>query len=151
MSVRVGINGFGRIGRNIMRAALSDKNIDFVAVNEVSLDIQRGEIFCLLGSSGCGNATGVAASGGPDPSSPYVRNDGSAVRSRQPLSATTVPPRVTATWGPNAIKTSCGWNILAIVVFSEHVILNGVSHWLYRTKCWEKCRPRDALQATQWA
>ena len=30
MAVRVGINGFGRIGRNIMRAALGDKNIDFV-------------------------------------------------------------------------------------------------------------------------
>ena len=28
MAVRVGINGFGRIGRNIMRAALGDKNID---------------------------------------------------------------------------------------------------------------------------
>ena len=33
MAVRVGINGFGRIGRNIMRAALGDKNIDFVPVN----------------------------------------------------------------------------------------------------------------------
>src|SRR3981189_3395135 len=36
MPVRVGINGFGRIGRNIMRAALGDKNIDFVAVNDVT-------------------------------------------------------------------------------------------------------------------
>ncbi|MEQ1731165.1 MAG: type I glyceraldehyde-3-phosphate dehydrogenase, partial [Vicinamibacterales bacterium] len=36
MAVRVGINGFGRIGRNIMRAALSDKNIDFVAVNDLT-------------------------------------------------------------------------------------------------------------------
>jgi glyceraldehyde 3-phosphate dehydrogenase len=36
MSVRVGINGFGRIGRNIMRAALGDKNIDFVAVNDLT-------------------------------------------------------------------------------------------------------------------
>src|SRR3954453_20981491 len=36
MSVRVGINGFGRIGRNIMRAALSDKNIDFIAVNDLT-------------------------------------------------------------------------------------------------------------------
>jgi glyceraldehyde 3-phosphate dehydrogenase len=32
----VGINGFGRIGRNIMRAALGDKNIDFVAVNDLT-------------------------------------------------------------------------------------------------------------------
>ncbi len=36
MSVRVGINGFGRIGRNIMRAALGDKNINFVAINDLT-------------------------------------------------------------------------------------------------------------------
>jgi glyceraldehyde 3-phosphate dehydrogenase len=36
MAIRVGINGFGRIGRNIMRAALTDKNIDFVAVNDIT-------------------------------------------------------------------------------------------------------------------
>jgi len=36
MSVKVGINGFGRIGRNIMRAAMADKNIDFVAVNDLT-------------------------------------------------------------------------------------------------------------------
>jgi len=36
MAVRVGINGFGRIGRNIMRAALDDRAIDFVAVNDLT-------------------------------------------------------------------------------------------------------------------
>jgi glyceraldehyde 3-phosphate dehydrogenase len=36
MAVRVGINGFGRIGRNIMRAALGDRNINFVAVNDLT-------------------------------------------------------------------------------------------------------------------
>jgi glyceraldehyde 3-phosphate dehydrogenase len=36
MGVRVGINGFGRIGRNIMRAALGAKDIDFVAVNDLT-------------------------------------------------------------------------------------------------------------------
>src|SRR5712672_2448599 len=36
MPVRVGINGFGRIGRNIMRAALGDQNIDFVAINDLT-------------------------------------------------------------------------------------------------------------------
>src|SRR5437016_7862779 len=36
MPVKVGINGFGRIGRNIMRAAMGDKNIDFVAVNDLT-------------------------------------------------------------------------------------------------------------------
>jgi glyceraldehyde 3-phosphate dehydrogenase len=36
MAVTVGINGFGRIGRNIMRAALGQKDIDFVAVNDLT-------------------------------------------------------------------------------------------------------------------
>ena len=36
MSVKVGINGFGRIGRNIFRTALGDKDIDFVAVNDIT-------------------------------------------------------------------------------------------------------------------
>jgi glyceraldehyde 3-phosphate dehydrogenase len=36
MAVKVGINGFGRIGRNIMRAALGDSDIDFVAVNDLT-------------------------------------------------------------------------------------------------------------------
>ena len=36
MAVKVGINGFGRIGRNIMRAALGDRSIDFVAVNDLT-------------------------------------------------------------------------------------------------------------------
>src|SRR5688572_14457738 len=36
MAVRVGINGFGRIGRNIMRAALGAKDVDFVAVNDLT-------------------------------------------------------------------------------------------------------------------
>ena len=36
MAVKVGINGFGRIGRNIMRAALGSKDVDFVAVNDLT-------------------------------------------------------------------------------------------------------------------
>jgi glyceraldehyde 3-phosphate dehydrogenase len=36
MAIKVGINGFGRIGRNIMRAALGSKDIDFVAVNDLT-------------------------------------------------------------------------------------------------------------------
>ena len=36
MAVKVGINGFGRIGRNIMRAAMGRKDIDFVAVNDLT-------------------------------------------------------------------------------------------------------------------
>ena len=36
MAIKVGINGFGRIGRNIMRTALDDKDIQFVAVNDIT-------------------------------------------------------------------------------------------------------------------
>src|SRR5271169_5470632 len=36
MAIKVGINGFGRIGRNVMRASLKDPNIEFVAVNDLT-------------------------------------------------------------------------------------------------------------------
>jgi len=36
MAIKVGINGFGRIGRNIMRAAMGSGEIDFVAVNDLT-------------------------------------------------------------------------------------------------------------------
>jgi len=36
MSVRVGINGFGRIGRNVFRASLSSREIEIVAVNDIT-------------------------------------------------------------------------------------------------------------------
>lgn len=36
MTIKVGVNGFGRIGRNLLRASLGDPNLDFVAVNDVT-------------------------------------------------------------------------------------------------------------------
>jgi len=36
MAIKVGINGFGRIGRNIMRAAMGQAEFDFVAVNDIT-------------------------------------------------------------------------------------------------------------------
>jgi glyceraldehyde 3-phosphate dehydrogenase len=36
MAVKVGINGFGRIGRNVFRAALGNPDIEFVAVNDLT-------------------------------------------------------------------------------------------------------------------
>src|SRR5215469_14914659 len=36
MAIKVGINGFGRIGRNVFRASLKDPNIEFVAVNDLT-------------------------------------------------------------------------------------------------------------------
>ncbi|MBI1814156.1 MAG: type I glyceraldehyde-3-phosphate dehydrogenase [Deltaproteobacteria bacterium] len=36
MGIKIGINGFGRIGRNVFRAALDDPNLEFVAVNDIT-------------------------------------------------------------------------------------------------------------------
>ncbi|MED1468680.1 type I glyceraldehyde-3-phosphate dehydrogenase [Bacillus salipaludis] len=36
MTVKVGINGFGRIGRNVFRAALNNSNIEIVAINDLT-------------------------------------------------------------------------------------------------------------------
>jgi glyceraldehyde 3-phosphate dehydrogenase len=36
MAIKVGINGFGRIGRNVLRTCLGDSEIDFVAVNDLT-------------------------------------------------------------------------------------------------------------------
>ena len=36
MGIKVGINGFGRIGRNLLRAAIDDGELDFVAVNDIT-------------------------------------------------------------------------------------------------------------------
>jgi glyceraldehyde 3-phosphate dehydrogenase len=36
MAIKVGINGFGRIGRNVFRAALANPNVEIVAVNDLT-------------------------------------------------------------------------------------------------------------------
>lgn len=36
MALRIAINGFGRIGRMVMRAAIADRDIDFVAINDLT-------------------------------------------------------------------------------------------------------------------
>ncbi|GKS57465.1 glyceraldehyde-3-phosphate dehydrogenase [Nitrospira sp.] len=36
MAIRVGINGFGRIGRNVLRACLNDPSFEFVAINDLT-------------------------------------------------------------------------------------------------------------------
>jgi len=36
MAVKVGINGFGRIGRNVVRAGLHRDDVEFVAVNDIT-------------------------------------------------------------------------------------------------------------------
>jgi glyceraldehyde-3-phosphate dehydrogenase/erythrose-4-phosphate dehydrogenase len=34
MTTRIGINGFGRIGRNVLRAALHDKNLHYMIAQD---------------------------------------------------------------------------------------------------------------------
>jgi len=36
MGIKVGINGFGRIGRNVLRASLDSSDLEFVAVNDIT-------------------------------------------------------------------------------------------------------------------
>jgi glyceraldehyde 3-phosphate dehydrogenase len=36
MAIRVGINGFGRIGRNVFRASMGDPDIDIIAINDLT-------------------------------------------------------------------------------------------------------------------
>ena len=36
MAIKIGINGFGRIGRNIYRAAMGDSQLDIVSVNDIT-------------------------------------------------------------------------------------------------------------------
>jgi putrescine transport system ATP-binding protein len=50
---------------------------DFVAVNDVSLKVYRGELFCLLGGSGCGKTTLLRMLAGfEDPTSGRIAIDG---------------------------------------------------------------------------
>ena len=48
MAIKVGINGFGRIGRNVLRSALGDKEIDFVAVNDLNVGRNTQEVLRVL-------------------------------------------------------------------------------------------------------
>src|ERR1041384_4921223 len=80
MPVKVGINGFGRIGRNIIGAALGDRNIDFVAVNDLTSAktlahlLKYDSLLCNLHASVDAQADGLPAGVGelkvlsvPDP------------------------------------------------------------------------------------
>lgn len=53
MSVRVAINGFGRIGRLVMRSALGDPSIEFVAINDLTDAETLSFLFCHDSVHGC--------------------------------------------------------------------------------------------------
>ena len=73
MAIKVGINGFGRIGRNILRTALNDKNLDFVAVND--LTDAKTLAHLLKYDSVLGNLTNKVT-----PGADYIEVDGKRIR-----------------------------------------------------------------------
>ncbi|MBZ5648779.1 MAG: type I glyceraldehyde-3-phosphate dehydrogenase [Acidobacteriia bacterium] len=73
MAIKVGINGFGRIGRNILRTALNDKNLDFVAVND--LTDAKTLAHLLKYDSVLGNLTNKVTHGAD-----YIEVDGKRIR-----------------------------------------------------------------------
>src|ERR1700741_2911548 len=61
MAIKVGINGFGRIGRNVLRASLNDPNLEFVAVNDLTSPKTLGHL--LKYDSVLGNLPNKATAG----------------------------------------------------------------------------------------
>jgi glyceraldehyde 3-phosphate dehydrogenase len=59
MAVRIGINGFGRIGRNVFRAGVAAGDLEFVAVNDITDAITLGHL--LKYDSVIGNFAGTVA------------------------------------------------------------------------------------------
>ena len=46
--IRVGINGFGRIGRLVLRAALEKPNIEIVAINDPFIPVGKLIFSCII-------------------------------------------------------------------------------------------------------
>lgn len=59
--VKVGINGFGRIGRNVLRAALGNPDLQIVAINDLT---DSKTLAHLLKYVSAWHATGTCGSGG---------------------------------------------------------------------------------------
>src|SRR5438270_12902348 len=69
----------------VRMANLTKRFGDFVAVDDVSLDIRRGEIFCLLGGSGSGKTTLLRVLAGCElPSAGGIRIDGAGMSAIPP-------------------------------------------------------------------
>ena len=73
MGIKVGINGFGRIGRNVLRAALKDPNLEFVAVNDLTEPKTLAHL--LKYDSVLGNLPNKVAAGGD-----CIQVDGKPIR-----------------------------------------------------------------------
>jgi len=73
MAVKVGINGFGRIGRNVFRTAIGNPEIEFVAVNDLTTPATLAHL--LKYDSILGNLKNEVTSG-PD----FVAVDGKKIK-----------------------------------------------------------------------
>lgn len=73
MAVKVGINGFGRIGRNVFRTALNNPEIEFVAVNDLTSPATLAHL--LKYDSILGNLSNTITAG-PD----YIEVDGKKIK-----------------------------------------------------------------------
>ncbi|HVA00390.1 MAG TPA: type I glyceraldehyde-3-phosphate dehydrogenase [Terriglobia bacterium] len=73
MAVKVGVNGFGRIGRNILRTALNDSGLEFVAVNDITDPKTLAHL--LKYDSVLGNLSAVVTSG-----EDHIKVDGRTIR-----------------------------------------------------------------------
>src|SRR5688500_1806902 len=49
MAVKIGINGFGRIGRSVLRATLNSKDVQIVAINDL-VDAKTNALLCKYDS-----------------------------------------------------------------------------------------------------
>ena len=73
MAVKIGINGFGRIGRNVLRASLNDPNLEFVAVNDLTEPKTLAHL--LKYDSVLGNLPNKVTAGGD-----CIQGDGKSIR-----------------------------------------------------------------------
>jgi len=72
MPVKIGINGFGRIGRNIFRASLEDPSIEIVAVNDVTYPKTLAYLLKYDSTQGRFHGTVSSEKSSPDKAEPDV-------------------------------------------------------------------------------
>lgn len=73
MKAKVGINGFGRIGRSVLKAGLRDKNLDFVVVNDIAPPETLAHLFKYDSVFGAYPGEVAARDGGMEVDGRFVR------------------------------------------------------------------------------
>ena len=73
MAIRVGINGFGRIGRNVLRAAKQHPDLEIIAVNDITDPKTLGHLLKFDSVNGNYNGTVVVKEGGIEVDGKFVK------------------------------------------------------------------------------